>query len=276
MPALSVTRTMSLPAAMLFRAWTTGWGAWFADADSSHCPGVVGAPFFFEVTQRFNDGRAPIRHPHYGRILRLEPDALVSMTWMTGAAGTGGAETTLTVQLDAVDAHTTRVTLTQTGFTTTGARDGHELAWPPILAHLEQQLVAQPLPLPPVVIPDATFTPMRSYPDVDAAVHWLREVLGAQLQQPLPAHRVPLTVGNGTVVVVAWDPTTHPATGGRPPAVLMVRVPDVDVAYARAVALGAEGLAPPADHPDGDLDGDRQATVRDPAGHAWTLTQRRS
>jgi uncharacterized glyoxalase superfamily protein PhnB/uncharacterized protein YndB with AHSA1/START domain len=272
MPALSVTRTMSLPAAMLFRAWTTGWGAWFADADSAQCPGIVGAPFFFEVTQRFTDGRAPIRHPHYGRILRLEPDALVSMTWMTGAAGTGGAETTLTVQLDAVDAHTTRVTLTQTGFTTTGARDDHELAWPPVLAHLEQQLVARPLPLPPVVIPDATFTPVRSYPDVDAAVHWLREVLGAQPQQPPHAHRVALTVGNGTVVVVAWDATAHPATGGRPPAVLMVRVPDVDAAYARAVALGAEGLAPPADHPDGD----RQATVRDPAGHAWTLTHRQS
>jgi len=43
----------------------------------------------------------------------------------------------------------------------------------------------------------------------------------------------------------------------------------VHAAYARALALGATGLTPPADYADGE----RQASVRDPAGHAWTLTQ---
>ena len=71
------------------------------------------------------------------------------------------------------------------------------------------------------------------------------------------------------MVVAAWDAVAMPATGGRPPAVLMVRVADVQVAYARALALGATGLTPPADQPDGE----RQASVRDPAGHAWMLTQ---
>jgi uncharacterized glyoxalase superfamily protein PhnB len=109
---------------------------------------------------------------------------------------------------------------------------------------------------------------MRSYPDVDAAVAWLRDVLGARERLRFPRergpHRVQLTIGTGAMVVVAWDAAAVPATGGRPPAVLMVRVPDV-----RAIALGATGLTPPADHPDGE----RQASVRDPAGHAWTLTQ---
>ncbi len=226
--------------------------------------------------QRFEDARAPIRHPHYGRFLRLEPNALVSLTWVTGAGGTAGAETTLTVQLDGIAGDGTRVTLTHEGFATPDARDGHEKAWRMILAHLDTTLAnsgtstpaAQTLPSNRS-IPDATFIPVRSYPDLDAAVSWLRDVLGARERLRIPGHRVQLAVGNGAMVVAAWDPATLPATGGRPPAVLMVRVPDVHAAYERAIALGAISLSAPADHPYGE----RQASVRDPAGHAWTLTQ---
>jgi uncharacterized glyoxalase superfamily protein PhnB len=49
----------------------------------------------------------------------------------------------------------------------------------------------------------------------------------------------------------------------------MVRVADLDATFARALALGATALAEPSDYPFGE----RQATVRDPAGHSWTLTQ---
>lgn len=272
MHTLTITRTSPRSAATLYRAWTTGWASWFAEADSARVRADVGEPFFFEVAQRFTDGRESVRHPHYGRFLRLVPDALVSLTWVTGAGGTGGAETTLTVHLDAIAGDYTQVTLTHAGFATSEARDAHEAAWPMILAHQDAALAgaaSAPAPLRNRSIPDATFIPVRSYPDLDAAVTWLRDVLGARERLRIPQHRVQLSIGNGAMVVAAWDAAAVPATGGRPPAVLMVRVPDVNAAYARAIALGATGLTPPADHPYGE----RQASVRDPAGHAWTLTQ---
>jgi uncharacterized glyoxalase superfamily protein PhnB/uncharacterized protein YndB with AHSA1/START domain len=281
MHALTITRTSPRSAATLYRAWTTEWGAWFAESDTARVQAEVGEPFFFEVEQRFPDGREPVRHPHYGRFLRLVPDALVSLTWVTGTGGTAGAETTLTVYLDAIAGDFTQLTLIHEGFATAHARDAHEAAWPLILAHQDAALAdvalaeADPTraPLHNRSVPDATFIPMRSYPDVDAAVAWLRDVLGARERLRTPRergqHRVQLTIGTSAMVVVAWDAAAVPATGGRPPAVLMVRVPDVHAAYDRAIALGATGLTPPADHPDGE----RQASVRDPAGHAWTLTQ---
>ena len=284
MHALTITRTSPRSAATLYRAWTTGWASWFAEADTARLRAEVGEPFFFEVVQRFTDAREPVRHPHYGRFLRLVPDALVSLSWVTGAGGTAGAETTLTVHLDAIAGDFTQLTLTHEGFATAHARDAHEAAWPRILAHqdtvLADGVIADgvtdervPAPLRNRSIPDAAFIPMRSYPDIDAAVAWLRDVLGAREHLRIPRargqQRVQLTIGTGAMVVVAWDAAAVPATGGRPPAVLMVRVADVHAAYARALALGATSLTPPADHADGE----RQASVRDPAGHAWTLTQ---
>ena len=49
----------------------------------------------------------------------------------------------------------------------------------------------------------------------------------------------------------------------------MIRVANVDVTYERAIAMGATGVASPTDYPYGE----RQAVLRDPAGHSWTLTQ---
>lgn len=275
MYALTISRTSPLSAATLYRAWTTGWGSWFADPDSARVRANIGEPYFFEVVQRFDDGREPVRHPHYGRFLRVVPNALVSLTWVTGAGGTGGAETTLTVHLDAIAGDFARVTLTHEGFKTSESCTAHEAAWPMILAHQDATLqtlgAAAPVatPLHNRSIPDATFIPVRSYPNPDAAVAWLQSVLGARERLRVPGHLVQLTIGNGAMVVATWDAAAVPPTGGRPPAVLMVRVPDVRAAYDRALALGATGLAPPTDHSFGE----RQASVRDPAGHAWTLTQ---
>lgn len=277
--ALTVTRHMPLPAATLYRAWTSGWGDWFAEPDSVRLTAEAGAPFFFEVAQRFEDGRPMQRHPHYGRFLQLVPDALVALTWVTGAGGTAGAETRLTVHLKPT-ATGTSVTLTHEGFATAEARDRHATAWPMVLAHQETALVrrgvdaaANSATHSPLrrnrSIPDATLIPVRSYPDLNAAVTWMRDALGCRERLRIPGHRVQLTIGNGAVVAAAWDPSAAPASGGRPPATLMVRVADIDATYARALALGATGVIPPTNHPYGE----RQATLRDPFGHSWTLTQ---
>ncbi len=277
--ALTVTRHMPLPAATLYRAWTTGWGNWFAEPDSVRLTAEAGAPFFFEVAQRVEDGRPVQLHPHYGRFLQLVPDALVALTWVTGAGGTAGAETRLTVHLEPT-ATGTSVTLTHEGFATAEARDRHATAWPMVLAHQETALARRGVDAATISathsplrrnrsIPDATLIPVRSYPDLNAAVTWMRDALGCRERLRIPGHRVQLTIGNGAVVAAAWDPSAAPASGGRPPATLMVRVADIDATYARALALGATGVTPPTNH----LYGERQATLRDPFGHSWTLTQ---
>ncbi len=281
MHALTVRRTMALPVSTLYRAWTTGWATWFAEADTIRMRPVVGAPFFLEVEQRFDDGRPMKRHPHYGRFLELVPNELVKLTWVTGPGGTGGAETIVTVRLAAAG-NGTDVTLTHEGFATVEARDHHEASWPMVLEQQEHKLAARAAEPTPVEggagldalrvnrsVPDASLIPVRSYPDLGAAVTWLRDALGFTERLRIHGHRVQFSVGNGAMVAAEWDQAAAPATGGRPPATLMIRVADIDLTYQRAIAMGATGVTPPADHPYGE----RQAVLRDPAGHSWTLTQ---
>lgn len=94
----------------------------------------VNAPYFFETHyQNF-------RHPHYGRLLRLERDALVEMTWVT-ADGTKGAETIVTVELHTQGAGTL-LRLTHAGFADDMHCQRHRDAWPPVLQHLDEVLRA--------------------------------------------------------------------------------------------------------------------------------------
>ena len=279
----SVHSTVTLPVdtERAYYAWTAGWDLWFARTDSVRGRPQVGAPFYFDVEAPAANGDVPTRHPHYGRFLELVPFERMRCTWVTGPSGTGGAETTVTVHFQALADGHTHCTLHHDGFATDEACDRHAAAWPLVLAAQAHRLAALPAhdwerrltESQPYgrnrSVPDASFIPTRSYPDLDAAVDWLVTVLGCTERLRVPGERVQLTLGNGAVVAAAWNPSTMPASGGRPPATLVVRVANVDCAWSLALTHGATALSPPTTMPDGE----RQATVRDPAGHAWMLTQ---
>jgi uncharacterized protein YndB with AHSA1/START domain len=130
---LTVEHRLAAPPPAVYRAWTERFDLWFASPGSVLMTPEVDAPFFFDT--RFDGSR----HAHYGRFLRLEPHSLVELTWVTGAGGTEGAETVVTVEL-APHGTGTHLRLTHAGFATAGARDQHRQAWPDVLAQLDDRL----------------------------------------------------------------------------------------------------------------------------------------
>ena len=118
-------------------------------------------------------------------------------------------------------------------------------------------------------MPPVTAIPELAYPDVPAAVAWLRDTFGFTERWRAAEHRAQMTVGErgGLVVRDASHGDGLPRPGGAAYSV-MVRVDDADAHHVRAREHGATILDAPRDFPYGE----RQYTAEDFAGHRWTFS----
>jgi uncharacterized protein YndB with AHSA1/START domain len=136
---LVAEHTFAVQPAVLYRAWTAGFDVWFAVPGSVIMTPQVNTAFFFETEFKDESDTAAKRHAHYGRFLRLIPDSLVELTWVTGTPGTEGFETVVTVKLAPANGGT-HLHLTHAGFPNAAARDRHLQAWPSVLTHLAERI----------------------------------------------------------------------------------------------------------------------------------------
>jgi predicted lactoylglutathione lyase/uncharacterized protein YndB with AHSA1/START domain len=119
---------------VLFRAWTVELDRWLAAPGTLLIKAEPDTAFYFETHHGTE------RHPYYGRILRLERDRLVELTWLS--TGTKRAETVITVELTPMSSGT-QLRLTHAGFPDEESRTAHEDAWPMFLAQLDGRMAAE-------------------------------------------------------------------------------------------------------------------------------------
>lgn len=124
---------------------------------------------------------------------------------------------------------------------------------------------------------ETPLAPYISVPRASEAIDWYRDVLGAieTLRFTDEDGRVghaELAIA-GSTLMLADEYPDHGANGpqhyGGSPVMLYLTVADVDYTYERAVAAGAQTQRPPSDQGHGN----RNATIVDPFGHRWMLSQ---
>ncbi|MEV6341311.1 SRPBCC domain-containing protein [Nocardia vinacea] len=127
---LEVERTMTAPPPALYRAWTERFDQWFATPGSVLMRPAVNGPFFFETAGHAQPAPRTVPPPGSGSDRRADR--------VTGAGGTEGAETVVTVELVPTETGT-RLRLAHAGFADEAARDRHSQAWPPVLEQLDRR-----------------------------------------------------------------------------------------------------------------------------------------
>jgi PhnB protein len=118
-------------------------------------------------------------------------------------------------------------------------------------------------------------TPYLAIRDAKSALDFYARAFGAELvlKLDMPDGKVAhaeVRMGDSILMLSEenpdWGNRSPQALGGSPVS-LMIYLPDVDVAFARALAAGAEQVRPVEDQ----FYGDRSGTVKDPFGYQWTL-----
>jgi PhnB protein len=118
-------------------------------------------------------------------------------------------------------------------------------------------------------------TPYLSVRDAVKAVEFYRQAFGAELVLKITmpdgsyAH-AEIRIGDSHIMMAEenpqWGNQSPQALGGSPVS-FMVYVPDVDAAYARAIAAGCTEVRPV----ENQFYGDRTGTLRDPYGYTWSI-----
>jgi PhnB protein len=118
-------------------------------------------------------------------------------------------------------------------------------------------------------------TPYLALRDARAAIDFYTRAFGAELVLKLDmpdgaiAH-AEIRIGDSVLMLAEenaeWGNRSPPSFGGSPVS-MMIYVPDVDAAFARALEAGATRVRPVEDQ----FYGDRSGTLADPYGYQWTL-----
>ena len=117
-------------------------------------------------------------------------------------------------------------------------------------------------------------TPYLIVDGAEEAIRWYGEALGAEEVLRLPMGdkigHAEIRIGDSHVMLSDEWPDLGklgPKSRGGATSMLMIYLEDVDSAFERAIAAGAEIERPV----ENQFYGDRSGTILDPFGHSWTL-----